>query len=89
MTTSVEAMTASVPVSGGSRALRRLTLTEAKLFMRERVGLIWGVGFPIVLLIIFGSIPGFRKPISASVPGLTGWPPRRSGPAGCWPPSWP
>ncbi|HEY2693728.1 MAG TPA: ABC transporter permease [Streptosporangiaceae bacterium] len=71
MTSSVEAMTAPVPVSGGSRALRRLTLTEAKLFMRERVGLIWGVGFPIVLLIIFGSIPGFRKPISSSVPGLT------------------
>jgi ABC-2 type transport system permease protein len=71
MTSSVAAMTASVPVSGGSRALRRLTLTEAKLFMRERVGLIWGVGFPIVLLIIFGSIPGFRKPISSSVPGLT------------------
>ena len=75
-----------------------------------------------VLLIIFGSIPSFRKPIdglggltvldvyipilialvlamlalSALPPVLAsyrerascaGWPPRRSGPAGCWPPS--
>jgi ABC-2 type transport system permease protein len=52
-------------------ALGRLTLTELKLFLRDRVGPIWGVGFPLVLLIIFGSIPGFRQPVSQGVPGLT------------------
>jgi ABC-2 type transport system permease protein len=55
----------------GGSALRRLTLTELKLFVRERVGVIWGVGFPVLLLIIFGSIPGFRSPVSKSIPGLT------------------
>ena len=52
-------------------ALRKLTLTEFRLFLRERVGPIWAVGFPIVLLIIFGSIPGFRKPVSSSLPGVS------------------
>ena len=60
-----------MPVPGGLARAARLTLTEAKLFVRERVGLIWGVGFPLLLLIIFGSIPAFRKPISSSAPGLT------------------
>jgi hypothetical protein len=48
-------------------AFAKLTLTEAKLFLRERVGVIWGVGFPLVLLIIFGSIPAFRQPSEATV----------------------
>jgi ABC-2 type transport system permease protein len=52
-------------------ALGRLTLTELKLFGRDRVGPIWGVGFPLVLLIIFGSIPAFRQPVSQGAPGLT------------------
>jgi ABC-2 type transport system permease protein len=45
--------------------LRRLTLTEAKLFLRERTGPAFGIGFPLVLLIIFGNIPYFnhRMPI--------------------------
>src|SRR5580692_1341098 len=52
-------------------ALGRLTLTELKLFAWDRVGPIWGVGFPLVLLIIFGSIPAFRQPVSQGAPGLT------------------
>lgn len=44
-------------------ALTRLTVTEARLALREPVGLIFGVGLPTVLLIIFGSIPFFHKPI--------------------------
>jgi ABC-2 type transport system permease protein len=55
----------------GGSALRRLTVTELKLFVRERVGVIWGVGFPLVLLIIFGSIPGFRTPVSKGIHGLS------------------
>ncbi len=52
-------------------ALRRLTVTEGKLSLREGWGPIWGVGFPMLLLIIFGSIPGFRAPVSKSVHGLS------------------
>jgi ABC-2 type transport system permease protein len=51
-------------------ALARLTITEAKLFLRERVGPVWGIGFPMLLLIIFGSIPAFGKSQS-SYGGLT------------------
>lgn len=43
-------------------ALRRLVATELKLYLRERVGPVWGVGFPMLLLIIFGSIPSFNRP---------------------------
>jgi hypothetical protein len=51
-------------------ALGRLTRTEFRLFLRERIGPIWGVGFPLVLLIIFGSIPSFSR-AQASLGGLT------------------
>jgi ABC-2 type transport system permease protein len=51
-------------------ALRRLTITEFKLFLRERVGPVWVLAFPLVLLVIFGAIPAFRKP-SASLGGYT------------------
>jgi ABC-2 type transport system permease protein len=43
-------------------ALRRLATTELKLYLRERIGPVWGVGFPLILLIIFGSIPSFNRP---------------------------
>jgi len=48
----------------------KLTLMEVKLFIRERVGPIWGVGFPMLLLVIFGAIPSFRKVLPGSG-GLT------------------
>jgi ABC-2 type transport system permease protein len=51
-------------------ALRRLTITEAKLVIRERSSIIWGFGFPLLLLIIFGNIPSFRKP-DKDLGGLT------------------
>lgn len=44
-------------------ALRRLTLNEFRLFLRERTGPAFGVGFPIALLIVFGNIPFFNKPM--------------------------
>jgi len=43
-------------------ALRRLTAVEFRLFLREKVGPIFGLGFPLVLLIIFGNIPFFNQP---------------------------
>ena len=52
-------------------ALGHLTLTELTLFLRDRTGVVWGVGLPLVLLIIFGNIPGFRKPVSPATPGVS------------------
>jgi len=43
-------------------ALRRLTATELRLFLRERVGPVFGVGFPLLLLVVFGNIPFFSRP---------------------------
>ncbi|HUN32295.1 MAG TPA: ABC transporter permease [Trebonia sp.] len=50
--------------------LAQLTRVELTLFLRERVGPIWGVGFPVLLLVIFGAIPAFRKVLPGSG-GLT------------------
>ena len=36
-------------------AFRNLTITEAKLLAREVVPLLWGVGFPMVLLSVMGA----------------------------------
>jgi ABC-2 type transport system permease protein len=52
-------------------ALRKLTRTEFLLFARERVGPIWGIGFPLMLLVIFGSIPSFKKPVATGLPGVS------------------
>src|SRR5215470_16895644 len=62
--------TAAPRATASRSALVRLTATEAKLFVRERVGLVWGVGFPLLLLIIFGSIPAFKQP-SKQLGGIT------------------
>ncbi|MGH3149873.1 MAG: ABC transporter permease [Streptosporangiaceae bacterium] len=63
-------MTAPPPVRARQSALWRLTLAESKLFLRERVGPIWGIALPLLLLVIFGSIPFFKKP-QASFGGYT------------------
>ena len=67
MSNPAQALPGRVPGS----ALRKLTSTEFKLFARERAGPIWGVAFPLLLLIIFGSIPGFRSPVSKALPGVS------------------
>jgi ABC-2 type transport system permease protein len=54
--------TAPAPVAARPPAFRRLATTEFKLYLRERVGPVWGLGFPLLLLIIFGSIPVFNRP---------------------------
>jgi ABC-2 type transport system permease protein len=46
-----------------------LTRIEARLFLRERAGLIWGLGFPPVLLIILGTLGG--KKHDKDLDGLT------------------
>ncbi len=50
--------------------LARLTRVEFTLFLRERVGPIWGIGLPVLLLVIFGAIPSFNK-IQPGYQGLT------------------
>jgi ABC-2 type transport system permease protein len=56
------------PVTG--RALRRLALTEGRLFLRDPAAAFFSLVFPVVLLVILGSIPGFRKD-TAKLHGLS------------------
>ena len=51
-------------------AIGKLALTEAKLACREPVGIIFGLGLPVLLLVIFGSLPAFHK-AQAALGGLT------------------
>jgi ABC-2 type transport system permease protein len=41
--------------------LRTLAVTEFRLYLRERVGLLWGITFPLILLLGIGSIPSARQ----------------------------
>jgi ABC-2 type transport system permease protein len=41
--------------------LWQLTRTEFRLFFREPMAVAWGLGFPVLLLVIFGSIPSFKQ----------------------------
>jgi ABC-2 type transport system permease protein len=42
-------------------SLIKLTRMEWKLFLREPAAMLFGLAMPIVLLVILGSIPAFRK----------------------------
>jgi ABC-2 type transport system permease protein len=55
-------MTTAIAATPRSSAFGRLTLNEFRLFLREKTGPIFGVGFPIILLVVFGNIPFFNKP---------------------------
>lgn len=50
---------AAPPVRMTAKGFRTLTATQARLLLRAPAALIWFV-FPLLLLIAFGSIPGFR-----------------------------
>jgi ABC-2 type transport system permease protein len=50
-------------------AFSRLAVTESKLFLREPMLLFWGLVFPMILLVIIGSVPSSREP-SADLGGL-------------------
>src|ERR1700677_4982449 len=58
-------MTAPPPAFTRGSALGRLTLTELKLFTRGRalVGMLLTVAVPLLLLIIFGGIRSFNRPV--------------------------
>ena len=49
--------------------LAMLTWNEAKLLWRERSSMFFSLAFPTLLLVILGSIPGFREPVK-SIGGL-------------------
>ncbi|HEY2508589.1 MAG TPA: ABC transporter permease [Streptosporangiaceae bacterium] len=54
-----------------SRALAGLTRAELILFLRDKATIFWGIGFPVALLIIFGAIPSFRKPVVPAAPAVS------------------
>ncbi len=60
----------TVAVARHRGAFRRLLVVEARLAWREPVGLVWGVGLPVVLVLIFGNVSAFREVLPGSG-GLT------------------
>jgi ABC-2 type transport system permease protein len=62
----------SLPLPGTARraAFAKIVLNEARLAWRRPVGLIGGLGIPVLLLVIFGELPAFQQP-AASLGGLT------------------
>jgi ABC-2 type transport system permease protein len=66
-------MTSWEPVLHGRpprAAFWKLLVTEAKLAWRTPLGLILGLGLPVMLLVIFSCIPSFREP-NPDLGGLT------------------
>jgi ABC-2 type transport system permease protein len=59
-------MSTPAPAASNSPSRRRayglLVLTELRLALRYPVGLVFGLGLPMLLLIIFGSIPSLTQP---------------------------
>jgi ABC-2 type transport system ATP-binding protein len=51
-------------------AFRELVRTEWRLARRTPLGLVWGLGVPVLLLVIFGSLPSFDTS-SPALGGLT------------------
>ncbi len=49
-----------------AKAFLELVKIEGNLALREPTGIAFGIGFPIILLIIFGSIPAFGKPLAGT-----------------------
>jgi ABC-2 type transport system permease protein len=61
------AVTTAPPALRRRSAMTQLTITELKLFTRGRaaVGLGVSLGFPLLLVIIFGGIHSFKTPVRA------------------------
>jgi ABC-2 type transport system permease protein len=64
------ATTQEPAVAARRSPLAQLTRVEFRLFLRERIGPIWGIGLPVLLLVIFGAIPAF-KDVKPGYAGLT------------------
>ena len=48
----------------------RLVKTETTLSLRDKVGPLWGVGLPLVLLVVLGNVPSLRE-ADPALGGLT------------------
>ena len=65
ITTASTTTTTSTRPARRRSPLVRLTLTEAKLFVREWIGPVWGLGLPLILLVVFGSTGALNKPTAS------------------------
>jgi ABC-2 type transport system permease protein len=63
--TTASTTTASARTARRPSPLRQLVLTEAKLFVREWIGPVWGMGLPLILLVVFGSIGALKEPTAS------------------------
>jgi ABC-2 type transport system permease protein len=65
--TSAQTSDPTAPLPGRARraAFGKIVLNEARLTWRRPVGLIGGIGLPVVLLIIFGALPSFKQQLAA------------------------
>ena len=59
-----------LPIRARRTALGNIVLNEARLTWRRPVGLIGGIGIPVLLLVVFGELPSFQRHM-ASLGGLT------------------
>lgn len=61
------------PSAVRTRGVRALLVSEARLFVRDWGNVIFGVGFPTILLVGLGLvIPGMREPLPESAGALAG-----------------
>ena len=60
--------TLALPRPGTTRgaAFGKLVLNEARVTWRRPIGLIGGVGIPVLLMVVFGELPSFQTPSSAA-----------------------
>ena len=60
--------TLALPRPGTTRraAFGKLVLNEARVTWRRPVGLIGGVGIPVLLLVVFGELPSFQQATAAT-----------------------
>ena len=58
------------PAASRRTALAKIVHNEIRLVWRRPVGLIAGVGLPVLLIVIFGNVDGFQQPM-ASLGGST------------------
>jgi ABC-2 type transport system permease protein len=61
----MSAQDSDVALQKPSQPFWELVKVQGKLVLREPYSIIFGVAMPILLLIIFGSVPTFREPISS------------------------
>jgi ABC-2 type transport system permease protein len=66
----MSSLSSPLPWAARRAAFGNIVLNEARLAWRRPVGLIGGVGVPVLLLVIFGELPSFAQP-AARLGGLT------------------